>query len=530
MNILGLNFGHDGSACIIKNGKILSAISSERITRQKKFVGITKEVIDYVLDDSGVSVEEIDAIALSDYMLKNNGGVLELYDGSEQILNTTNQYFENNYKEVLGLFLGKEIQVFIVPHHMSHAAAAYYTSNFESSWCFSMDSSYGDTKSNNLIARGNGNKLEAISSPGLMVGVGYAMFTELAGIGPALYKAGSTMGLASYGDPTSDVIDNIKEYVEKCYFDTANQKLYLNYYFDLWEKWNGTREANSLGNVNNKHIMNMSANMQFLFENAILDCISKIEKGGIENLCLSGGSMLNCNVNSMIKNKSGFKDVHLFPACGDDGISVGAALYVAHHIFDEKRYVYDIEDICYLGKEYAWVEPDYNQLAKMIADGKTIAWFMGRSEFGPRALGNRSILADPRNFHNREILNFVVKNREWFRPYAPVVLEEKCNEWFDFDGISPYMLYTAKVLKPDIIPAVTHIDGTARMQTITEKTNKPYYNLIKAFEDITGVPVLINTSLNGNNEPILETENDALNFFYTSNIDVLVLNGTVYTK
>ena len=530
MNILGLNFGHDGSAAIIKNGKLSYAISAERVTRQKKFVGLTKEVIDYIFSDSGISIDEIDAIALSDYNIKNSNGILEMYEDNDVIYNTSNKYFENNYKEVDGIFLGKKIRVFIIPHHMSHAAAAYYTSNFDSAWCFSMDSSCGNTKANNLIAKGSGNKLEAVSSPGLMIGVAYGMFTDLSGIGPALYKAGSTMGLASYGHPIEDVVENIDKYIDDSYFNTENQQLYLNHYFDLWEKWYGKRENNALGNINNKKIINIASSIQFLFEKSILDCISKIKKEDIENLCLSGGSMLNCNVNSLIKHKSGFKNIHLFPACGDDGISVGAALYTLHHIFDKPRYQYEIEDLCYLGKKQDWVEPDYEKIAQMISDGKIVAWFMGRSEFGPRALGNRSILADPRNFHNREILNFIVKNREWFRPYAPVVLEEKSREWFDFDGISPYMLYTAKVLKPDIIPAITHVDGTARMQTVTEKINKPYYKLIKAFENITGVPVLINTSLNGNNEPILETEDDAIKFFNTSNIDVLVLNGKLYTK
>ena len=164
-------------------------------------------------------------------------------------------------------------------------------------------------------------------------------------------------------------------------------------------------------------------------------------------------------------------------------------------------------------------------LAQELANGKIIGWFQGRSEFGPRALGNRSILADPRNPHTRDIINHVVKKREWFRPFAPVVLEEYYKDWFDFPIPSPYMLYTAPVKQADKIPAVTHVDGSARFQTINEKTNPNYYRLLKAFYKLTGVPVLLNTSLNGNGEPILETPEEAIEFFNNSHLDMIVVNG-----
>jgi carbamoyltransferase len=180
--------------------------------------------------------------------------------------------------------------------------------------------------------------------------------------------------------------------------------------------------------------------------------------------------------------------------------------------------------LCYLGKEYAIEIPDYAYLAQQIVDGKIIGWFQGKSEFGPRALGNRSILADPRNHHNRELINHIIKSREWFRPFAPVVLEEDYQDWFDFPIPSPFMLYTAQVKQSEKIPAVTHIDGSARFQTINEETNSQYYNLIKQFKNITGVPVLLNTSLNGNGEPILETEDEAIQFFEKSNLDMMIVN------
>lgn len=528
MIVLGLHYGHDGSACIVKDGKLISAIASERVTRKKKDAGVTKEVIDYVLSSAEISIEDVDAIALSDYFTEQSNGTLDLYRHGRKIDYTNNQVFDNDYLIVDGNIFNKKIPVYIIPHHMSHCASAYYTSNFSSSWCFSMDSSFGKIESNSLIAKGSGNKLTAVECPNIMVGVGYAMFTELLGLGSALHKAGTTMGLASYGEVSKEIINNIDSYKEESIF--LDEVIYVPYYENLWQKWSGSKKQFTLKEAGKKKGMNLAADIQYLFEKSIGGILDKINDDSENNLCLSGGSMLNCNANSYIKENTRFNQIHHFPACGDDGVSVGAALYVAHHIFDEPRSNYEYSDIAYLGKNYDYQEPDYEKVAKMIADGKIVAWFMGKSEYGPRALGNRSILADPRNFHNRELINFVVKDREWFRPFAPVVLEEESKSWFDFDQASPFMLYIAKVLKPEQIPAVTHVDGTARLQTINEKTNQPYYKLIKEFQKLTGVPVLINTSLNGNGEPILETEEQAMDFFKNTDIDAIVINGKLLIK
>lgn len=531
MNILGLHFGHDGAVVVIKDGKIITAILSERILRKKKFSGITKEIIEIALQESNIKLEDIDAVALSDYILENSNDTLYLYDNNKRIDKVSGIIFENEILTYNGVLLGKQVPVIAIPHHLAHCASAYYTSNYEKSWCFSMDSSLEDTRSNSVIAFGDGNKLISMGSPGMMIGVAYMMFTELLGLGSGLFKAGSTMGLASYGEPLKDVLDNYKQYISESYFNTPIQKEYTDYYEKIWGKWYGKIKFIDKQDINTKLYFDLAASIQFLFEEAVLDVIeNKIPIDNISNICLSGGSMLNCNSNTRIKTETRFSNVHHFPACGDDGISIGAALYVAHHIYDEPRHKYEDKEICYLGKKYDYEEPDYKYIAKEISNGKVVAWFMGRSEYGPRALGNRSILADPRNFHNREILNFVIKNREWFRPFAPVVLEEESEKWFDFKGKSPFMLYTAKVLQPEKIPAVTHIDGTARMQTINKETNAPYYNLVNEFFKLTGIPILINTSLNGNSQPILETEDDAISFFKNSNVDILVLNGKLYQK
>lgn len=540
MNILGLNLGHDGAACIVKDGKLTSAITTERLTKRKKQDGITEEVINYVLENSGLKIQDIDIIAATDYLysptVKN---ILEVsIDGKIHKYNDRIYLYDNDILTYDATILGYQTKLISIPHHMGHCAATYYTSSFDNAVCFSMDSSGGAPENNSFVAIGNKNKLFAHDIPGIMVGMGYASFTEYTGIGDPLYKAGSLMGLASYGKPDKEIVDNINKYIEESYFPlmksgeiyNSTGKDYFMYYLDLWRKLCKQEEILKPSSKNNKKQMNIAASIQYLFENAILHTINNINNNTVENLCLSGGSMLNCNANTVIKKNSKFKKIHHFPACGDDGNAIGAALYVAHHIFDEPRHKYEDKDLMYLGKKYEYVEPDYEFIANEISNGKIVAWFMGASEFGPRALGGRSILADPRNFHNREILNFIIKGREWFRPFAPVVLEEECKNWFDFDDKSPFMLYTAQVLKPELVPAITHVDGSARMQTINEETNLPYYKLVKEFYKQTGIPMLINTSLNGKDSPIIETEDDALSFFEKTDVDILVLNGKILDK
>jgi len=469
-NILGLNFGHDGSVCLVKDGRLEFAIATERISKIKKQQGFTDEIINYVLDSCRITLDDIDCVATNDFK---------------------QEVFGNQYLVDKIVIQGKEFKCYIISHHLSHCASAYYTSPYDKAYCFSMDCSMGKPEANSLIAYGEGKKLMAMYCPAEMVGVLYGEVTEKLGLGPALHKAGTTMGLASYGTPFD--------------FD------YQSYTDEI------------------KHKMNVAASVQDLFEKKVLNVLSELDDK-TDNLCLSGGSFLNCNANSKVVMYSKFKNVHHFPACGDDGTSVGSALYVAHHILGESRHDYQQKDLCYTGREYQSQTPDYEYIAKQLADGKIIGFFQGRSEFGPRALGNRSILADPRNFHNRELINHVVKNREWFRPFAPVTLEECYQDWFDFPIPSPYMLYTAQVKQPEKIPAVTHVDGSARFQTVTEESNKHYYEIIKAFGNLTGVPVLLNTSLNGNGQPILETEEDAREFYKNSNLDMMVVNGIIHTN
>jgi len=252
------------------------------------------------------------------------------------------------------------------------------------------------------------------------------------------------------------------------------------------------------------------------------------------NLCIVGGTMLNCTSNYKLLNQMDFDNLYMYPATGDDGLSVGAALFCSYQLEEIPRQKFEISDVCYTGNEYEDIEEgiDYDEdvIAKMLSESKIVAWFQGRSEFGPRALGNRSFLANPTDPKMKEILNSRVKHREWFRPFAPIVLKERVTEWFDINVDSPYMLYTCPVKKPWEIPSVTHVDGTARVQTLTKETNEKLYSLIEKLGQHTGVPIVLNTSLNVNGQPIVETPEEAIELFNNSDIDAIVINNKMLIK
>ena len=490
--ILGLsNAHHDGSACIVKGGKILAAIECERLTKIKKSrLGDSnlKETIDYVLESVGMGSKDIDYIAVGSYPEELLGNKVKEGD-----LRICNNVFD----------LGK--YSFIVSHHLSHNSAAYYTSPFDTAISLSVDASSGVPQGyhlNSSICIAEGNKIKSIETPPIPYGVLYHRVCEYLGIGDPLYKVGTLMGVAPYGKPIPDTD------------------------FDLEDE----HEVTNLIEEDFSSAVNIAATTQRLLEQRLLDLVEKLPANS-ENLCLSGGTFLNCPANSRILKESRFKKIHHFPGCGDSGIGIGAALYVAHQILDQPRYEYKPHEICYLGKEYKQEnEIDYEYIAKRISEGAIVAWMNGRSEFGPRALGNRSLLADPRDQHNRDRLNHIIKRREWYRPFAPIVLEESYQEWFDFDVPSPFMLYTAPVKKPQEIPAITHVDGSSRFQTVRKEGNTHIYKLIKEFEKITSVPILINTSLNGKGQPILETPEDGREFFNSVPVDIAVIHGEILER
>jgi carbamoyltransferase len=308
--------------------------------------------------------------------------------------------------------------------------------------------------------------------------------------------------------------------------------------FDNKPKGSGVQTLLERKYVDKKEGMDAAASVQYIFEKTVLKFvdelydITKEYNGG--NLCLAGGSFLNCNANYKILKESKFDNIYIYPASGDDGLSAGAALYVFHHLKDNPKVEYKNSEIVYTGGEFKddsiGVEYDKEVIAKMISESKIIAWYQGRSEFGPRALGNRSFIANPADPNMKDILNSRVKFREWFRPFAPSVIEEYCQDYFDIDVPSPFMLYTCPVKNKELVPSISHVDGTARVQTVNKEDNPRYYELIKEVEKYTSIPMVLNTSLNINGQPIVESIEEALDLFEQSDIDGIVINDRMLLK
>lgn len=523
MNILGLHYGHDGSACVVKDGKLVSALSSERLSKNKKDHGLYDSVIDLVLHEAGITPQEVDVIGLSDYHPMFTRDTIQVKRGGHVIDCQWQSIFDDECPEFDAIFREKRIPAYHISHHLAHCAAAFYTSPFNEARCMSCDSSGGKMKANSVTAYGIGNKLYAKECYGLMVGCAYGFFTERLGIGSQIHKAGSTMGLAAYKQPN---VQDIERHVNNSFFN--EESLYHEWMARLWLELAGTNDSFNPADSDNERSQQIAANIQHIFEESVVEAAKRIDRRDCENLCLGGGSFLNCNANSAILARSGFKNLHLFPACGDDGCAVGTALYLAHHKFDEPRYNYMDNEICYLGPSRPPLgDADLGEVAEAIANGAAVAWCNGRSEYGPRALGNRSLLLDPRVACNRERVNSSIKNREWFRPLAPAVLQG--HGFFEMPQRSPFMLLTGHALQ-DQTPAVVHVDGTSRAQTVHHMQNTDFYSLIWAFYQLTGVPCLLNTSLNRNGQPIVETDEDALELFREQPIDMLVLRGVIHRQ
>jgi len=283
--------------------------------------------------------------------------------------------------------------------------------------------------------------------------------------------------------------------------------------------------------------MDAAATIQYIFEHTVFRFAqelfeeTKTINGG--NLCMAGGGFLNCTTNGKIEANTSFNTVSPYPGSGDDGLSVGCALYVSHNLLDVPRTEKTVGEVVYTGKTYPTPEGgkdlDLDFLGSQLNEGKVIAWMQGGSEFGPRALGHRSFIANPCLENTRDYINFDIKNREWFRPFAPAVCVEDVKDYFEFEGDSPYMLKICNVVS-DKIPSVTHVDGTSRIQTVVREDNQDYYDLIRSFENYSGVPVILNTSLNLAGEPIVETPEDAFNLFNNCDVDILVINEKMWVK
>jgi carbamoyltransferase len=567
--VLGLNtYDHDVSACLLRDGAIAFAIAKERITRVKHASGFYKEVIDYCLEAEGITLDDVDLIVRNCYILP----VPELeerlvYFDAPGFL----PEFERGEAAKHPLYRSGQDRVVTISHHLAHAYSAFAASPFEEGVVMIVDGvgsyqsdvmeAYPATDTATPLARESesyykfkGVELECLKKVWMEPDRGFLSdeFYTMPGLG-ALYsrastyifgdwnKCGELMGLAPYG--RHDQVKHLLELTDgKLQVPRWTDDFKEPYIFDgsNWEKSPSMR-----------HWEDLAWRVQDDTENVLLGRARWLrETTGAKNLCMAGGVALNCVANGRVAREAGFDNVWIQPAAGDDGIAIGCAYYGWLKILKQRRSF--VMDHSYVGKPYSEQEAASalqkflvriqvdakrsenvcRDTAKLLADQRVIGWFQDRSEFGPRALGNRSLLADPRKPEMKDILNSRVKHRQAFRPFAPIVLAERMKDVFEGEEDSPFMLI-AKLVRPewrDKIPAIVHVDGTARVQTVREATNPMLYRLLKEFEALTGVPVLINTSFNIKGEPIVETPEDAVACFLNTGIDNLILHDTVVSK
>ena len=588
--ILGISsFYHDSAVALINNGEIISAVQEERFTRIKHDASFPINSIKFVLNHSNITLDDIDYVVFYDKPFLKFERLTETY-----LANVPKGFL--SFQKAMPIWLKEKLflktiifrllkkisknfdknKLLFSEHHFSHAASAFYPSPFEKAVVLTLDG-VGEWATS-TISIGNKNDLEIkkeIHFPHSL-GLLYSSFTLYLGfkVNSGEYKL---MGLAPYGKPKfyEKIRDNLVDIKNDGSF-RLNQK-YFNYMTGLsminsnFEKLFGQKSRLPNEQIEEFH-MDIASSIQKITEDIILLITDNIYNDyGIENLCLAGGVALNCVANTKIKNQKKFKNIWIQPASGDAGGALGAAYAAWFKEFKQIRKIGTKDKMkgAYLGPSYKdndikssllksgaiFEKLSDQKLNKIILDDliqeKAIGWFQGRMEFGPRALGARSIIADPRSTKMQRNLNLKVKFRESFRPFAPSIINEKLDEWFDLKNESPYMLFVANVndqhlLKSSnkknisigvnrineirsIIPAITHVDNSARIQTVHKETNEKFHSLIMEFFKKTGVPILVNTSFNVRGEPIVCSPEDAFNCFMGTNIDSLVI-GNFYLQ
>jgi carbamoyltransferase len=574
VNILGINAFHgDASVALLTGGQLSSAMEEERFSRLKHQAGFPALSARQALSYGNVSASDLDHLAISRDPSAHLHKKLMFALSQGPRFATVRDRLTNVSKlrdvksllaEALGIDEGAiRAQVHRVEHHHAHMASSFFVSPFERAALLSIDG-FGDFVST-MWGRGCGNKIDVenwVEFPHSM-GILYTAITQYLGF-PKYGDEFKVMGLAPYGEP--EYLDRLRQLVRV----KANGgfELDLSYFVHHSEGVNMTWDAGSptIGDVFSAKLErefgrrrqngeplearhhNMAASLQALLEEVVLGLLTKIaSKTGLKDLCLAGGVALNCTMNGKILSETPFERVYIQPASYDAGTSLGAALYVKHQIFGAPRDF--VMDHTYWGLDYSREaclaaldahRLPYRELcddaladaaADLVAGGNILGWYQGRFEWGPRALGNRSIVCDPRNASMKEHLNSRIKHREGFRPFAPSVLEERAGEWFEMAEASPFMLMTCQVRREQQsrVPAITHVDGTARQQTVSKATNPKYWGLIHAFERKTGVPLVLNTSFN-ENEPVVNTPEEGVACFLRNDMDVLALGPFLVTK
>jgi len=542
------------------DGEVAVGAEEERFTRRKHDSGFPKNAIRFCLDYTRTPASDIDLVMFYDKPLKKLERALavarEFGDKASAMVDWHLSNFvhrESRISEDIADLLGASVPVEYCEHHLSHAASVFYISPFDRAAILTVDG-VGEWATTGLYVGTPAGieQLKEIRYPHSL-GLFYATMTAYLGfeVNEGEYKV---MGLASYGRPAYDAeVGELLALHEDGSF--SNNLEFYSYMYDS-EKMFTPRLVELLGPprapsepVTERH-MNIAASMQKLCEEALINLARAARRDtGIDKLCMAGGVAHNVVANSRVLTEAGFSEIFVHPASGDSGGAIGAALHAHYSRSPVPRRPVEDYDTCIgpsfsdeiieeallqFGAEYERLEPDelLRHTARLLQDNFIIGWFQGRMEFGPRALGCRSILANPCNPEMKDILNARVKFREDFRPFAPAVLEEYSAEYFEHPGKSPYMLFCPRVRpeKREAIPAVTHVDGTARVQTVSKALNPRFYALIEAFGQLSGVPVIVNTSFNIRGEPIVSSPTDALKCFYGTDIDFLVIGDFVVRK
>ncbi len=591
-SILGISaFYHDSAACILINGKIIAAAQEERFTRKKHDASYPRNAIEFVLNHAKLKLSEVDQIVFFEKPFLKFERLLETYVAfapkgfisfskampiwlkeklfQKNLLFNELKEHDKNYKSDKNIFFSE--------HHLSHAASAFFPSPFDEAIILTADGVGEWATTTVAIGRKNDLKIKKEIYFPHSLGLLYSAFTYYTGfkVNSGEYKL---MGLAPYGksiyeEKIKQLID-IKEdgtfRLDQKYFNYATGLTMTN---ELFDNLFGQKRRNPENEKLTQFHMDIAASIQKITEEIMIKLTKSIRKEyNIKNLCLAGGVALNCVANGKILKEKIFDNIWIQPAAGDAGGALGAALALWYIEQGEKREVNPKDSMngSYLGSEFSQdqIERDlnsvganfetlnYNDLINQTSDNlskeKAIGWFQGRMEFGPRALGGRSILGDPRSEKMQKTLNLKVKYRESFRPFAPSILQEELSNWFDLNVESPYMLLVANInsekkvemtdeeqklfgidklnIKRSDIPAVTHVDYSARIQTVRQDTNKRYYDLISKFKEKTGCPVIVNTSFNVRGEPIVNTPIDAFNCFMGTELDYLVIGNCILDK
>ena len=566
---LGLSaFLHESSACLVVDGEPVALIEEERLNRERHTSAFPEMAVAAVLEIAGIDASEIDQISFFwqpwREIRENLGLVLAHFPTSMNLLRFpsggSEWGFFSRIRRQAGIrgelrrrfpALRRDVPVAFIEHHLAHAASAFYPSPFEEAAILTIDGrGEGSTA---LWARGRGTTIDSLRAQRVPHSLGhlYAAVTDYLGLKP-FFDEGTVMGLSSYGGSALEL-----EF-ERLLFLRADGTFRLDLdYFDFHThgagRWVSRRFLERFGprrrpdEVFGQRHMDIARALQRAVEKAALHSVRGLrQETGLANLCLAGGVTLNCVLNEAIRNSGLFANVFFQPIAHDAGAALGSALYHSHHVLGQARRLGSAR--VYLGGEFSRGEIEEalsrrglrwrrsadapRDAARLIAEGKIVGWFQGRMEAGPRALGNRSILADPRRPEIKGILNSRIKRREWFRPFAPAVTAEAADEYFILgpEG-SPHMMLAAKVRegKRSLIPGATHTDGTARVQTVSREENPRFWSLLTELGRVTGIPVAINTSFN-ENEPIVATPGHALDCFERAGMDALVIGDALVSR